>query len=162
MDKVLTKQHCAASNTCDMVGLMFGEHRLAMFYQTAIKIAAGLRQSAKLAARYEGVRADKWDGAIKAHLHNYHEDTPFHREYRRSEHRPNFSKWSVGHSGNLVWLKFDELTVRIHYENAFELYGWLRNEAQKAKRWAGDGGRQWSGRAHLTDAEENDKIVYVQ
>jgi hypothetical protein len=133
-----------------------------MFYQTAFKIAAGLRQSAKLAARYEGVRSNNWDGHIKAHLHNYHSDVPFNREYRRSRHQPNFSKWSVGHSGNLVWLKFDKLTVRIHYENAFELYGWLRNEASKAKRWAGDGSRQWTGRADLVDAEQNDKIVYVQ
>ena len=161
MDKVLTKQHCAASSVCDIVGLKFGERRLAMFYQTAFNIAAGLRQSAKLAARYEGVRTNNWDGQIKAHLHNYHSDEPFNREYRRSGHKPNFSKWSVGHTDNLVWLKFDELTVRIHYENAFELYGWLRNEAASAKRWAGDSSKIWSSRAHLVDAEENDKIVYV-
>lgn len=161
MDKVLTKRHCAASRVDDMVGLKFGDHRVAMFYQTAFMIAAGLQQSAKLAARYEGVRSNKWAAHIKDQLNHYQTPEPLYRGYRRSQHAPNFTKWSVGHDKNLVWLKFDELEVQIHYENAFELYGWLRNAAANSKRWAGDTSRQWSGRAHLVDAEENDKFVYA-
>ncbi len=161
MDRVLLKQHVAANRVQDMVGLKFGDHRIAMYYQDAFRLAAGIRQSAKLAARYEGVRANLWNDHIEKALYDYKAPILMNPFYRRSEHRANFTKWRVGHEKNLVRFEFDELVVHIHYENAFELYGWLKNEAANAKRWAGDHSKLWSTRAALVDAEENDKILYT-
>ena len=86
---------------------------------------------------------------------------PFSAAYRRSEARPNFKKWKVGFDQNLVVFTFDDTKVRMHFGDAFQIYGQLRLAGKNAKRWAGDRSKQWTKRACLRDAEENDKFVYA-
>lgn len=160
MSEVLTKHTCAAVHHCDMVGVQFGPQRVVMFYQTAFKLAAGLLQAAKLAGRFEGVHPSKV--AELTHIKQQEALEPLHNEYRRSTYTPNFEEWKVSFDRNLVVFTFDEERIHMHYSNAYEMYGWIRLAAKNAKRWAGDRGRQWTTRAHLADAEENDKFIYAQ
>lgn len=156
----MTSQQCAAASVYDMVGIKFGPSRLLMYYQTGFKIAAALCMAAKLAGRYEGVHPRLFQKFIS------HEDlrarpSTHTGEYRRTQEKPNFEKWTVGGERNIVILRFDDLTVKMHYSDAFKFYTWLRHECRMAKAWAGDMGRQWTTRANLTDAEQNDKFLYV-
>lgn len=161
MEGVLIRQVCAASATDDMVSLKLGAYQFLMYYQTAFKVAAGTLQSSKLASRFEGVRPESWTEHVSHLLVPQLPVVPQHREYRRSKGTPNFEAWKVAFDRNLVVFTFDDAVIHMHYEDAFVLYGHLRLAAKNAKRWAGDRGKQWSTRAHLVDAEENDKFVYV-
>ncbi len=159
MSEVLQKHVCEAVYAFDMVGLKFGPQRFLLYYQTAFKMAAGILMSAKLAARYEGVHPSKWTEFV-----NNAQQAPFEplsHEYRRTMHTPNFKTWKVGFESNLVTITFDHETIKMHYSDAFTLYGMIRVASKNAKRWAGDTGKQWTTRACLTDAEENDKFVYA-
>jgi len=156
---VLTKKTCASATKYDMVGLKFGPYQFLLYYQDAFKIAAGVLQSAKLAAGYEGIHPSKWSEFVDATQQDPLE--PLNPEYRRSRHRPNFTTWQVAFERNLVILTFDQQKVYMHYSDAFAIYGLIRLAAKNSKRWAGDTSRQWTTRAHLVDAEENDKIVYA-
>lgn len=155
----MQKQHIAAGHDMDMVWLQLGPHHIQMYYQTAFKIAAGVLQAAKFAAGHEGVHPTRVLSMVDARQQDPLE--PQSREYRRSEHRPNFKEWNVSFNLNIVSIRFDDTAAGIHFSNAVELYVWLRLAAKNAKRWAGDRGRQWTTTARLVDAEVNDKIVYV-
>jgi len=159
MNNVLTQHTCSAGHVQDMVGLKFGPHHIQMYYQTGFELAASIMQASKLAARFEGVHPSKWTEMTRIVPQVPHE--PLSRFFRRGEARPNFTNWSVGFERNLVVFKFDDTTVKLHYSNAFEFYGWVRLASRNAKRWAGDSGRQWTTRANLQDAEANDKFVYT-
>lgn len=142
-----------------MVGLKFGPFRFLMYYQTAFELAASVLQASKMAARYEGVHPSKWTEMAQAVQQVPHE--PLALQYRRTEARPNFKQWKVGYDRNLVVFTFDNTKIRVHYSDAFEMYGWIRLGGRNAKRWAGDRGKQWTTRANLQDAEDNDKFVYA-
>ncbi len=159
MTTVLTKQACAAGAAYDMVGLKFGSLRILIYYQTAFKIAAGVLMAAKLSARFEGVHPSKWTEFVNAVQQDVLE--PLHHEYRRTQAVANIKKWDVSCDRNLVVIKFDNEHVRLHYSEAFTLYGMIRLAAKNAKAWSGDTSRQWTTRAILTDAEENDKFQYT-
>ena len=160
MGEVLTKQTCAAGAKYDMVGLKFGTQRFLLYYQIAFELAAGVLMASKMAARYEGVHPSKWSEFVNTIQQS--PIAPLHRGYRRSDATPNFKDWSVAFERNLVVFKFDQETIKMHYSEAFEMYGWIRTAAKNAKHWAGDTSRQWTTRANLVDAETNDKFVYVQ
>ena len=160
MEGVLTRHVCNAHEIQDMVELNLGDCRILMFYQTAFSIAAGILQAATQAARFEGIhprnrvemsRTDRQQASV-----------PLSPDYRRSTSMPNFKTWKVAFDGKLVVLTFDQREIRLPYDHAFKLYGWVRVAAKDAKRWSGDTSRQWSIRAALHDAEDNDKFVYVQ
>jgi len=159
MGEVLQQHACEAVHAYDMVGLKFGPQRFLLYYQTAFKVAAGVLMSAKLAAQHEGVHPSKWtefvNNAQQAPLE------PLNREYRRTNHVSNIRKWKVGFENNLVVFTFDNETIKMHYSDAFTFYGMIRVSAKNAKAWAGDIGKQWTTRAVLQDAEENDKVVYA-
>ncbi len=159
MSGILTRQTCAAVHEYDMVGLRFGSCRFSMYYQTAFFIAAGALSSAKLAARFESVNPAHWVTMIDTSQQDALQE--FSREYRRSGQQPNFKKWEVRFQGNLVQFVFDEEIITTHYSDVYDIYVSIRLAAKNAKRWAGDSSRQWTTRAHLVDAEENDKFVYV-
>ncbi len=144
-----------------MVGLKFGPQRFLLYYQTAFKIAAGILMSAKIAAQYEGVHPSSWSEELKRILRQQVPTVPKHREYRRTTQVSNFKTWKVGGERNLVVLTFDQEIIKIHYSEAFVLYGMVRLAAKNAKAWAGDTSRQWTTRAVLVDAEQNDKFVYT-
>ena len=159
MGNVLTMHKCGAGAAKDMVGLQLGPHRFLMYYQTAFKIAAGVLMSAKHAATYEGVHPSYWSDKL-----NKQQQVPMtilSAAYRRSPALPNFTDWKVGFENNLVVFTFDNETIRMHYEGALEIYGEIRLAGKNAKRWAGDTSRQWTTRAVLRDAEDNDKLVYA-
>lgn len=143
-----------------MVELNFGPHRIHMYYQTCFKVAAGILMAAKNAARYEGVHPSTWSEILDKQRTNEIRE-PLSRTFRRTQELPNFTSWSVAFDHNLVTFKFDDLIIQMHFGDAFRLYGMVRVAGKNAKRWAGDTSRQWTTRAHLADAEENDKFVYV-
>lgn len=155
----MTFQQCRAASMYDMVGLQLGSDRVLMFYQTAFEMAASLCMHAKMAGRHEGVHPRLFREFIK------HDSLPGrpkkHFKYRRTQEQPNFHRWTVGHRENLVRMTFDDMSKTMHYSDAFRIYTQFRHEARVAKAWAGDDGRQWTTRAHLTDAEQNDKFLYV-
>ena len=159
MGEVMTFQQCRAASMYDMVGLQLGSDRVIMFYQTALTMAASLCMHAKMAGRHEGVHPRLFREFIE------HDTLPGrprrHHTYRRTQQQPNFQGWAVAHKGNLVRLTFDTMTKTMHYSDAFRVYTQFRHEARTAKAWAGDDGKQWTTRAHLTDAEQNDKFLYV-
>lgn len=160
MSDVLTKQTCAAHAKYDMVGLKFGSYQLLLYYQIGFEISAGILMAAKHAARYEGVHPRKWSEAVNnTRLQAIVQ--PLHRGYRRSGHTPNFKDWSIAFDRNLVMLTFDETTIKLHYGDAFEMYGMIWLACKNAKAWAGDSSKQRTFRACLTDAEDNDKFIYV-
>lgn len=160
MNNVMTHHTCSAGHAQDMVGLNFGSCHIQMYYQTGFEIAASTLQSSKLAARFEGVNPSKWIEMAK--IVPQVPTEPFSPFFRRGEARPNFTNWSVGFERNLVVFKFDDTTIKLHYSDSFTYYGWVRLASRNAKRWAGDKGRQWTTRAHLQDAEDNDKFLYVK
>ena len=159
MTDVLTKQACTASALYDMVGLKFGPNEFLLYYQTAFKIAAGILMSAKEAARYEGVHPSIWSKQLK--MEQQVPLTKKHWEYRRTTATPNFRDWKIGGERNLVVFTFDHEAIKMHYSDAFTLYKMVRVAAKNAKAWAGDSSRQWTTRAVLHGAEENDKFTYV-
>ena len=161
MGNVLTMHACGAGAAKDMVGLQLGPHRFLMYYQTAFKIAAGILMSSKLAATHEGVHPSTWSDWISQRMVPQEASAVLWPLYRRSEARPNFEEWKVGFENNLVVFTFDNEEIRMHYEDAFKIYGQVRLAGKNAKRWAGDTSRQWTTRAVLRDAEDNDKIVYA-
>lgn len=161
MGDMLTVHTCGAGAAKDMVGLQLGPHRFLMYYHTAFEIAAGILMSSKHAAMYEGVHPSTWSDWISQRAVPQEAYTVLSPLYRRSEARPNFKNWKLAFENNLVVFTFDRETVKMHYEDAFRLYGMVRLAGKNAKRWAGDRSRQWTTRAVLRDAEENDKIVYV-
>ncbi len=144
----------------DLVQLQLGSDKIRLYYQTTFKICAGLMGSTKFAMRHEGVRPKLFEELSIYDRTNY--KNPIHHEYRRSGHVTNIETWDVGFEGSLVKLTFDDQFYMMHYEHAILLYAWLRKAAKEAKRWAGDRGRVFSTFARLTDAEEDDKVLYVQ
>ncbi len=159
MGEILKQQTCAAGAKYDMVGLKFGPHRVLMYYQTAFAVAAGVLMAAKHAARHEGVHPSKWSEMVNnARLVP---TEPFSPTYRRTIERPNFKTWKIAFENNLVVFTFDDTVIKMHYSDAFTFYGSIRYAGKNAKCWAGDDSRQWTTRAVLTDAEANDKILYV-
>lgn len=144
----------------DLVQLQLGSDKIRAYYQTTFKICAGIMGSAKFAMQHEGVRPKLFEELNTYSRVDY--TNPIHHEYRRSGHMPNFETWEVGFEGSLVKLTFDDEYYMMHYEHAVLLYAWLRRAAKEAKRWSGDRGRTFTTFAKLTDAEDNDKVLYVQ
>jgi len=64
---------------------------------------------------------------------------------------------AIWHEGELVKLQVGTGVLTFDYPTAFKVTGLLRYHAKQAKGFAGDGSKNWSTFAVLTDAEENDK-----
>ncbi len=143
----------------DLVQLQLGSDKIRLYYPTTFKICAGLMGSIKFAMRHEGVRPKLFEELNTYDRTNY--TNPIHHEYRRSGHVTNVDKWDVGFEGSLVKLTFDDEYYMMHYSDGTLLYAWLRKAAKEAKRWAGDRSRMFSTFARLTDAEADDKVLYV-
>lgn len=156
---ILLRTNCSVKYKQDVVELKFGSTTIRVYYPTAFEIAAGILSASKMAARFEGVPPSKWAEMAAAIQEEAFE--PLSRVYRRGRHRCNIKDWSLAFERNLVVLRFDDTTVKMHYSTSFELYGLTRIAAKNAKRWAGDTARQWTTRANLQNAEDNDKFVYT-
>ncbi|KKN19228.1 hypothetical protein LCGC14_0947970 [marine sediment metagenome] len=143
----------------DLVQVRFESDRIRLYYQTTFKICVGLMGSIKFAMRNEGVRPGLFEQLNTYDRTNF--TNPIHHEYRRSGLMTNVDKWDVGFEGSLVKLTFNDAYYMMHYSDGILLYAWLRKAAKEAKRWAGDRGRMFSTFARLTDAEADDKVLYV-
>jgi len=159
MSDVLTSQQVEVGTMYDMVGVKFGTHRLLLYYITTFKIAHAIAMAARLAGRHEGVNPMFWRNFCRNA--DFNKKPKAHHTYRRTREVTNLKDWKVSFEGPLVVLKFDELEVKLHYTNAFELYVWMRTNGRIAKAWAGDTSKTMTVTAHLTDAEESDKFVYA-
>ena len=159
MVKVFKPAQIQVQQALDLVQLCIGKDKIRLYYPTAFKICSSMAGAAKFAMRHEGARPALWnelakyDRAICA--------VPLHREYRRTNHPTNIKTWEVAFEDSLVVLTFDDQFYKMHYSDAAVVQVWLRRAAKQAKNWAGDSGRIWSTYARLTDAEENDKVVYA-
>ena len=159
MSDLFRQRQCGAAQRCDVVDLKFGSYNAVLYYQSTFKIASAILMAAKLAGRHEGVELRKWLDFVRTE--HFNPVKPTHFEYRRSGITPNVHAWDVAFEGNLVVIKLDDTTIKLHFADAFELYTMLRLAAKDAKAWAGDTSRYWNTRAMLTDAEDDDKILYA-
>jgi len=158
MKDLFTAEQVNVQQGLDLVQLQLGSNKIRLYYQTVFKICSSLQGASKLAMQHEGVNASLW--AKLAVYDSTDVGVPLHFEYRRSGNVANLTNWKVAFEGALVVLTLDDLTAKFHYTDAAKLTVWLRRAAKQAKNWSGDRSRQWSTFAHLSDAEENDKIAY--
>ena len=155
MSDVFLSESVTSSANLDMVRLGFGSHRVQIPYQTAFELLAGVKMAGKMASRFEGNKAQNWRelARINTGTRNL---TPA-RRFRRSNLQSNCKTWAVRFEGKLVVMVFNELTVKLHYADAFQWYTGARLAAREAQAWAGDTKRQMRGVGYLNDAEENYK-----
>jgi len=144
-----------------------GSKRLTITYQMGFTILSDILLACKMAMCYEQVASKHWREFAK--LTTWREEAEdaeaVHPIYRRSRELPNVKAYNVAYENNLVRLEFfpegggDMLTAKIHFSDAFKLYRGGRIACRTSKHWAGDTSRIYSGRAHLADAEDNDKLI---
>ena len=158
MTDILQKDHVSATSDHDLAVLRLGSHTLRMYYPTTFEIVQAIRVAAKLAMRHEGVNPPSWREVLGSLGTQLPDHVPRHKSYRRSGLVSNVNQWSVAWENQLVVLKFDELTCKLHYSDALRLHVLLRAAAHNAKRWAGDTTRAIRSIGYLADAEENDKL----
>ena len=159
MKDVFKKDVVTVASGKDLVRITFTSDTIILYYPTVFKICSSMGGAARFAMRHEGVHPDLWN---KLAAYDRTDITvPMHFEYRRSGLLANVEKWSVAFEHQLVVLQFDDLIKKFHYEDAAYIQVWMRRAAKEAKNWSGDTSRIWSTYARLTDAEENDKIVYA-
>lgn len=159
MKDLFTAEQVNVQQGLDLVRLQLGSNDIRLYYQTVFKICSSLQGASKLAMQHEGNKPELW--AKLAQYDRADIGVPLHFEYRRSGLVTNLTNWKVAFEGALVVLTLDDLTAKFHYTDAAKLTVWLRRAGKQAKNWAGDKSRQWSTFAHLSDAEENDKVAYV-
>ena len=150
----------------DLWVLILGSNRLTLPYQLGFEILNAIWLACKMAMRYEGIASKHQAEFIKLdELPSLAMVLPEpHRGFRRSRVLPNVENINVAYENQLVRLEIypyqgEMLTAWLHYSDAFVIYRDGRRACKVAKRWAGDGSRIWNGRAHLADAEDNDKLM---
>ena len=137
--------------------LRLGEHTPRVFYQTAIEFNPQIKLCARAAFQKEGA---SWREQWLWHNEDYGLPTvPRNPTFRRSAMQPSALKVKVDLDDRLVRIQFDDkLTVRMPYEDACTLNGFIERAIRNAKNWAGDSTRGFRLSARLTDAEEIYKI----
>ena len=159
MKDLFTAKQVNVAQALDIVQLQLGSNKIRLYYQTTFKICSSLQGATKFAMRHEGNKPDLWN---KLAAYDRSEcSVKLHREYRRSGYVTNLTNWEVAFEGSLVILKLDDLTAKFYYPDAARLNVMLRRAAKQAKHWAGDRSRIWNTYARLSDAEENDKVLYI-
>ena len=153
---VLMRHIYGARHVLDIVEIILGSQRPRVFYQTAREIAPHIRVAAKSCLQYERERARAWRLWQAKDFGAVYE--PRHPAFRRSNLQATVRRWRVYPQGALVVLKFDDLTVRVPYEEALNLHGFIDVAAQNARNWAGDGAGGIIVTGLLSDAEHNYKI----
>lgn len=166
MSEIFTAQQVSTESRYEFVVMHFGDKHPMVPYLSAFKIMNGVCMAAKHAMKFEGLRHHGWRDLAYIDL----ETVSFRaaREPRRSTLRSNVSNYHVDIERQLVVLVFETrgthkaLTVKMHFADAFQWYTDCRISARKAKAWAGDDKKAMRGSAHLTNAEDNDKFIYVR
>jgi len=144
----------------DIVQLQLGSDKIRMYYPTTFEICSAMQGAIKFAMTHEGLRPKFWHELNKYDRANL--SVPLHKGYRRSTYVSNFKDWEVAFEGSLVVLTFDDEFYKMHFSDAAFVYAWLRRAAKECKHWAGDRSRIYNTYAKLTDAEANDKVLYIQ
>lgn len=153
------------SETCkDLWVLNIGANRLTLPYPLGFEILNDLWLACKMAMRYEGIAPKHQAEFLKldqlpplATVRNPH------RGFRRSREVPTVQEVNVAFENQLVRLEFfpyegEMLTAKFHYSDAFTVYRDGRRACKLAKAWAGDSSPIKNFRAHLSTAEEFDKL----
>lgn len=164
MGDVLKQTSVSSEVLYDLWVFNLESNRLTLPYQVGFELLNGMLLACKMAMRYEGCSASQWREFAKL-KETPPRVTPLNRGFRRSRESANVASWSCAFERQLVVLTFvpvsgGSLTVRFHFSDCFEVYRRARAACKEAKAWAGDSSRQWSGCAHLTDAEENYKYGF--
>jgi len=63
----------------------------------------------------------------------------------------------VSNAGDVVTMKFGNVSIDMHYLDVFRFAHWARMNAKQCKKRVGDNGRHLSVMGTLSDAEENYK-----
>jgi len=157
---LFTQEQINVQQGLDIVQLCLKDSKIKMYYPTTFEICSGMQGAIKFAMSHEGLKPKFWHELNKYERADL--GVPLHRRYRRSSYTSNFKNWKVDFEGSLVVLWFDEDYFKMHFSDAAFVYAWLRRAAKQAKHWAGDRSRIYNTYAKLTDAEANDKILYIQ
>lgn len=166
MKDIFVYESVTSETHLDLWVLHLASNRLTLPYHLGFEVLNAIWLACKMAMRFEGVASKH-----QAEFLKLNELPPLavalpepHRGFRRSQEIPNVEDVDVAFENQLVRLEFHPytgpmLTAKIHYSDAFTIYRDGRRACKVAKRWAGDGSRIWNGRAHLADAEDNDKLM---
>lgn len=162
---LFTSESVTSETELDLWVLRLGPKRLTMAYQTGFELLNGVLLASKFAMRYEKVSPKHWlEFAYLNSTKHFVATVGTHRGFRRSALVPNVRAWEVFFENQLVVIEFypltgnEKLVAKFYYVDMFEIYSDARIACKNAKAWAGDSSRIWNGRAHLTTAEENERL----
>lgn len=164
MKDLFTIENVTCESLCDLLAINFGSKKLTMPYQLGFEVLNAILLAAKMAMCYEQVASKHWRELAKLEGWKDEVNTKYHRGFRRSTEVPNVKDCDVAFENQLVRLEVlpqkgnEILYVKFHFSDAFKIYRAGRIACREAKSWAGDCSKIWSGRAHLSTAEENDKL----
>lgn len=151
MRGIFTQETMQVGEVLDLVQWQLGDRKVRLYYPTAIKTAAQIRVFAKAAVELAGDNPRLWREIAKYEAEE--PLTPLHPEYRRSGHLSNLQHIPlVDLEGELVTVQLDDLVAKFHCVDALRVQAMLTRCARGAKRWAGDGGREFILTARLTNA----------
>lgn len=151
---ILTDVHCNVETSGEAVILSFGPDCLfSLDHETAQDIATDLRIMAIQAKKAAGDRSRTWSafGAI----HDANGALPPTILTGPMQKRGDYD---VGFFGGLLSLRISRVTAKMGYQDALQVAGWLRTQAKRAARVAGDR-RHWADISSVDNA--TDKAIDV-
>ena len=157
MRGLFTQETMQVGQAMDIVQWRLGDRKVRLYYQTAIRTAAKIRVFAKAAIEAAGGNSRLWREIAKYEAEE--PLTPLHPEYRRSGHLSNLKHIPlVDIEGELVTVQVDDLIAKFHCTDALRVQAMLTRSARCAKRWAGDGAREFILTARLHNATPDRRI----
>lgn len=155
MSTVLAPTRVQVQAKNDIVVFSIGRAQTSLGYETALKIAQGLRLASNLAGRYAGIHLDE-----RRELKRTPEvEAPVAPGGVNTAPRNAGLPWTVNVVGELVEFTLGEFSARFQAPDAATVAGWLRAQAKVAKAWAGDTSKTLRLAGNLTDAETNDRLI---
>lgn len=154
-ETLLKRTQMGADDNQDMVVIRLGELRPLVPYQTAFRIAAGLRMGCKQAARYDRAPATFWRDLD---IEDLNDSPKAHKGFRRSKLVSNVTNYEVKVNPPLVGLFFDGVGKEVTYEDGVRLHQMIRRAGRRAKAWAGDTSLDRRMFGNLTSAEDDYRI----
>lgn len=151
MRGLFTQENMQVGEALDIVQWTLRDRKVRLYYPTAIKMAAQIRVFAKAAVAAAGGNPKLWREIAKYEAEE--PLTPLNPEYRRSGFLSNLKHIPVVTlEGELVSVQLDDLVARFHCTDALRVQAMLTRSARCAKRWAGDGAREFILTARLHNA----------
>lgn len=125
---VLQQTGVAVSHEGETVTLMVGEHPLRMQYETALDVAGWIRLAGKQGRNFQG---DEYLGTRLIGSDEQH-------------------KVEVHYHAEFVLLKIGSSELRMIFDDALQVAGWLWEHARQAKAEMGDQSRRYRVQGDLT------------